>query len=114
MLTQLSYPKIRPHHLERQALIYIRQSTLAQVRDNPGSTARQYDLIRRTRELGWRAEQIEIIDQDQGFSGANAANRDGFQQLIAQVGLGQAGVVVSIEASRLARSCIDWYRLLEI
>lgn len=114
MLNQLTTRKIRPEHLQRQALIYIRQSTLAQVLENTASTARQYDLARRALELGWSQEQIVIIDQDQGRSGASAADRDGFQFLVAEVGLGHAGAVFSLEVSRLARSCSDWYRLIEI
>lgn len=107
-------PKLRDDHLQRQALIYIRQSTLIQVRDNTGSTARQYHLVDRARELGWPEDQIIVIDQDQGRSGASSSGREGFEQVIATVGLGRAGAVFSLEASRLARSCSDWYRLLEI
>jgi DNA invertase Pin-like site-specific DNA recombinase len=114
MLSSLVNSKIRPDHLDRQAFIYIRQSTLAQVRDNTGSTTRQYELSNRAINLGWSRERIVVIDQDQGHSGASMVGRDGFQFLIAQVGLGLAGAVISIEASRLARSCGDWYRLLEI
>jgi DNA invertase Pin-like site-specific DNA recombinase len=106
--------KIRPEHLDRQALIYVRQSTLLQVRENTGSTTRQYDLVARANELGWARERIRVIDQDQGHSGASAAGRDGFQLLVAEVGLKHAGAVFCLEASRLARSCSDWYRLLEI
>jgi DNA invertase Pin-like site-specific DNA recombinase len=106
--------KIWSEHLERQALIYVRQSTLVQVRENLGSQARQYDLVRRALDLGWSQAQIVVIDQDQGRSGASAEGRDGFQQLVAEVGMGHAGAVFSLEASRLARSCVDWYRLLEI
>jgi DNA invertase Pin-like site-specific DNA recombinase len=106
--------KIRPDHLARQAIIYIRQSTLMQVRENTGSTARQYDLVPRALELGWAREHIRVIDQDQGQSGASSVARDGFQWLVAEVGLKQAGAVFCLEASRLARSCSDWYRLLEI
>lgn len=114
MFARPSPAKIRPDHLDRQAFIYIRQSTLFQVRENTASTARQYDLHQRARELGWAPEQISVIDQDQGHSGASTVGRDGFQQLIAQVGMGYAGAVFSLEVSRLARSCSDWYRLLEI
>ena len=109
-----STPKIRPDHLDRQAFVYVRQSTLFQVREHTASTARQYDLVQRAQDLGWSRACITVIDQDQGRSGSSAADRDGFQLLIAQVGLGQAGAVLSLEASRLARSCSDWYRLLEI
>ena len=106
--------KIQADHLERQALIYVRQSTLTQVRENEGSKERQYGLVQRALDLGWGKEQIVVVDQDQGCSGASAEGRDGFQQLVAEVGLGHAGAVFSLEAFRLARSCVDWYRLLEI
>ena len=106
--------KIQANHLGRQALIYVRQSTLTQVRKNLGSQERQYDLVRRALDLGWAKEQIAVIDQDQGRSGTSVEGRDGFQQLVADVGMGHAGAVFSLEASRLARSCVDWYRLLEI
>jgi DNA invertase Pin-like site-specific DNA recombinase len=106
--------KLRPTHLERQAFIYVRQSTLFQVREHTASTARQYDLAQRARDLGWPREHITIIDQDQGHSGASTAGRDGFQSLLVEVGLGHAGAVLSLEVSRLARSSSDWYRLLEI
>jgi DNA invertase Pin-like site-specific DNA recombinase len=106
--------KIRPDHLDRTAFVYVRQSTLFQVREHTASTARQYDLAQRARNLGWSEASVVVIDQDQGRSGSSATDRDGFQFLIAQVGLGQAGAVISLEASRLARSCSDWYRLLEI
>jgi DNA invertase Pin-like site-specific DNA recombinase len=106
--------KIRPDHLDRRAFVYVRQSTLFQVREHTASSARQYDLAQRAQELGWTSASITVIDQDQGRSRASTAGRDGFQFLVAQVGLGQAGAVLSLEASRLARSCSDWYRLLEI
>lgn len=114
MLAALGTAKLRLDHLARPAWIYVRQSTLAQVRDNVGSTARQYDLAQRARDLGWAPEQIHVVDQDQAHSGASAARRDGFQELVAEVGLGHAGAVLSLEVSRLARSCSDWYRLIEI
>ena len=114
MLNRLTTHKIQPEHLDRQALIYVRQSTLAQVLENTASTARQYDLVQRALDLGWAQEQIIVIDQDHGHSGASASDRDGFQFLVAEVGLGHAGAVLSLEVSRLARSCSDWYRLIEI
>lgn len=114
MLNRFNHPKIQPEHLERQAFIYVRQSTLMQVRDNTGSKARQYDLVQRAMNLGWPRERITVIDQDQGHSGASAIGRDGFQLLVSEVGLGRAGAVLSLEVSRLARSCSDWYRLIEI
>jgi DNA invertase Pin-like site-specific DNA recombinase len=114
MLLPTTSSKIRPTHLERQALVYVRQSTLFQVREHTASTARQYDLTQRAHTLGWPREHITVIDQDQGHSGASTAGRDGFQWLIAEVGLGHAGAVFSLEVSRLARASSDWYRLLEI
>jgi DNA invertase Pin-like site-specific DNA recombinase len=114
MPSQLSHPKIRPDHLDRQALIYIRQSSPMQVRDHTASAARQYDLARCADQLGWPKQRIQVIDQDQGLSGASALTRDGFQHLMAEVSLGRAGAVLSLEASRLARCCSDWYRLIEI
>src|SRR6266567_3488339 len=114
MLFATTPSKIRPAHLERQAFIYVRQSTLFQVREHTASTARQYDLAQRARDLGWPREHLIIIDQDQGHSGASTAGREGFQALIAEVGLGRAGAVLCLEASRLARCCSDWYRLLEL
>src|SRR5919108_3999615 len=114
MLSPTTPSKIRPAHLERQAFIYVRQSTLFQVRAHTTSTARPYDLAPRARDLGWPREAITIIDQDQGHSGASTAGRDGFQSLMAEVGLGHAGAVLRLEVSRLARASSDWYRLLEI
>jgi DNA invertase Pin-like site-specific DNA recombinase len=109
-----SHSKLRADHLARPALIYIRQSTLMQVRENTAGTARQYQLAQRVQELGWPEQLISVIDQDQGQSGASAVGRTGFEHLITEVGLGRAGAVVSLEASRLARSSSDWYRLIEI
>jgi DNA invertase Pin-like site-specific DNA recombinase len=114
MLSSLTTHKIQPDHLDRLAFIYVRQSSLAQVLKNIASTARQYDLVQRALDLGWPRERIMVIDQDQGQSGASSAGRDGFQALVSEVGLGRAGAVFCLEASRLARSCSDWYRLLEI
>jgi len=106
--------KVTAEHLRRQAYLYVRQSTLHQVRDNRESTTRQYDLQRRAQALGWNADQIIVIDEDLGLSGATAAGRTGFQRLVADVGLGQVGLVMGLEVSRLARSNADWHRLLEI
>src|SRR5713226_1604484 len=114
MIARLPNLQIRPEHHDRPALVYVRQSTLAQVRHHTASTARQYDLVQRALDLGWPREQIHVLDQDQGRSGASAAGRDGFQCLVAEVGLGRAGAVLCLEASRLARCCSDWYRLLEL
>jgi DNA invertase Pin-like site-specific DNA recombinase len=114
MASHPSLSKIQPEHLDRVAVIYVRQSSLMQVRDNTASTMRQYDLVQRAMSLGWPREHIQVIDQDQGHSGSSTIGRDGFQSLVAEVGLKHCGAVLSLEVSRLARSCSDWYHLLEI
>ncbi len=106
--------KVTASHRSRAAVIYVRQSTLVQVERNRESTARQYDLVSRARELGWPRSAVTVIDDDLGVSGASAAGRSGFAQLAAQVGMGQVGIVLSLEVSRLARNNADWYRLLEL
>jgi DNA invertase Pin-like site-specific DNA recombinase len=106
--------KVTAEHLARTAFLYVRQSTLRQVMHNTESTQRQYALRRRAIALGWTVEQIVVIDTDQGQSGASAADREGFQRLVADVGLGNAGIVLGLEVSRLARNNADWHRLLEI
>lgn len=105
--------KVTPSHLQRNAYLYIRQSTLKQVMENRESTRRQYALRQQAVALGWPTEQIVVIDSDLAQSGATG-NRSGFQNLVADVGLGKAGIVLGLEVSRLARSSIDWHRLLEI
>jgi DNA invertase Pin-like site-specific DNA recombinase len=107
-------PKIRPEHLRRAAVVYVRQSSLHQVRGNRESAARQYALAERARALGWPAGTVQVIDDDQGRSGATAAHRQGFKKLLAEIGAGQVGLVLALEASRLARSSADWHRLVEI
>ena len=107
-------PKVTAEHLRRSACLYVRQSTLRQVHENCESTARQYDLKRRAQALGWTTDQIIIIDEDLALSGATATDRNGFQRLVAEVGLGRVGVVMGLEVSRLARNSTDWHRLLEI
>ena len=106
--------KVAARHLQRQAYLYVRQSTLRQVLENTESTQRQYALRQRAMSLGWTADQIVVIDRDQGQSGASAADREGFQHLVTEVGLGRAGLVMGLEVSRLARNSSDWHRLLEI
>ena len=106
--------KVNAEHLARTAYLYVRQSTLRQALNNTESTARQYALRQRAAALGWASEQIEVIDCDQGQSGASAADREGFQRLVAEVGMGRAGIVLGLEVSRLARNNADWHRLLEI
>jgi DNA invertase Pin-like site-specific DNA recombinase len=106
--------KITVTHLRRQAVIYVRQSTPGQVEANRESTARQYDLKHRAISLGWPAAAVRVIDEDLGRSGASTHGRSGFAELAAQVGLGQVGIVLSLECSRLARNNADWYRLLDL
>src|SRR5262249_22007899 len=106
--------KVKSHHLSRKALVYVRQSTPQQVLNNSQSTERQYALKQRALQLGWPAELVSVIDDDQGHSAASASDRPGFQSLLAQVALGQVGIVLSLESSRLARSCKDWHHLLEL
>jgi DNA invertase Pin-like site-specific DNA recombinase len=106
--------KIGARHCERQAVVYVRQSTMRQVEQNRESTRLQYGLADRACRLGWRQEQILVIDDDLGRSAASALNRPGFQRLVAEVGLGHVGLVLGIEVSRLARSCRDWHQLLEM
>jgi DNA invertase Pin-like site-specific DNA recombinase len=109
-----AHQKVTPTHLKRNAYLYIRQSTLRQVFENVESTKRQYALRQHAAALGWSQEQIIVIDSDLGQSGASAADREGFQRLVTEVGLGRAGIVLGLEVSRLARNSMDWHRLLEI
>jgi DNA invertase Pin-like site-specific DNA recombinase len=106
--------KVQSHHLERDAYLYIRQSSMKQVIENIESTKRQYALRARATALGWPDDRIVVIDSDQGESGASAAWREGFRRLVTDVGLGRAGIVMGLEVSRLARNNADWHRLLEI
>jgi DNA invertase Pin-like site-specific DNA recombinase len=106
--------KITASHLDRLALIYLRQSSMAQVRENTESTARQYALADEAVRLGWPASQVEVIDADLGLSGRSAANRSGFKDLLARVCLGEVGAIFGLEVSRLARSSADLSRLLEL
>ena len=106
--------KITPVHLKRKAILYVRQSTMRQVYENSESTIRQYALKEKLVSLGWPAENITVIDSDLGQSGAETSGRDGFKQLVADVGSGEVGAIASIECSRLSRSSSDWGRLMEI
>src|ERR671933_117652 len=105
---------IDERHLARRAIIYIRQSSPNQVLTNQESLRLQYDLRRRALDLGWREEDVEVIDTDLGLSGAAATHRTGFKDLIARVTLGQVGIVLSSEVTRLSRNCSDWYPLLDL
>jgi DNA invertase Pin-like site-specific DNA recombinase len=114
MLTGAVPSKVTAAHLSRPALLYVRQSSLKQVIHNTESALRQYDLRGRAIALGWAADQVTVIDIDQGHSGASAADREGFQHLVAEVSLGRAGIVLGLECSRLARNSADWHQLLEL
>jgi DNA invertase Pin-like site-specific DNA recombinase len=109
-----AHQKVRADHLKRDAYLYIRQSTLRQVIENTESTKRQYNLGDHAVALGWPIERLVVIDNDLGQSGASAVDREGFQELVAAVGMGKVGIVLGLEVSRLARNSTDWHRLLEI
>jgi len=113
-MTGDAHQKVNAGHLKRNAYLYVRQSTIRQVFENTESTKRQYALRQNAMALGWPAERIIVIDSDLGQSGASAVDREGFQRLVAEVGIGKAGIVLGLEVSRLARNSTDWYRLLEI
>jgi DNA invertase Pin-like site-specific DNA recombinase len=106
--------KIRRSHLERLAIVYVRQSTMQQVDRHQESTRLQYALVDRAIELGWPRSQVLLIDEDLGRSASTAQGRPGFQRLVAEVGLDHVGMVLGIEISRLARCSRDWYQLLEV
>ena len=105
--------KIKNQHLDRWALVYVRQSTHHQILDHPESTARQYALVDRAAALGWNQERVMVIDQDLGISGRSTATREGFQRLRSMVVLNHVGIVLGLEVSRMARSHRDWHDLFE-
>src|SRR2546426_8234657 len=106
--------KITPAHQSKPAYIYVRQSTLAQVRHNHESTERQYALQDKALAMGWPQRSIRVLDRDLGLSGAQSTGREDFKTLVADVSMGQVGAVFALEVSRLARSNLDWHRLLEL
>lgn len=106
--------KLQPTHLQRTAIVYVRQSSPAQVEHNRESTLRQYALVERALTLGWQRDQISVIDEDLGMSGASSAQRLGFARLTTEVALKHVGIVLGLEVSRLARNNADWYRLLDL
>jgi DNA invertase Pin-like site-specific DNA recombinase len=108
------FPKIEPRHLMRRAIVYIRQSTPRQVQHNQESTRRQYQLAERAYQMGWAAPQVEVIDEDLGQSGASSHLRTGFQRLVAAIGLGEVGIILVTEVSRLSRRNSDWHRVIEL
>lgn len=105
---------VTPQHLSRKAIIYIRQSSPHQMLSNQESLRLQYALRQHAIELGWADEQVEVIDHDLGLTGASIAHREGFKDLLAQVTLGQVGIILSYDVTRLSRNCSDWYPLLDL
>lgn len=108
------HPKIQPTHLSRQAVVYVRQSSIYQVQNHLESQKRQYALKDRAIKFGWQKDQILIIDEDLGISGARSENRPGYQKLVSLLALRKIGIILGLEVSRLARNCLDWYQLLEL
>ena len=106
--------KITDLHLQRLAIVYVRQSTQKQVLEHQESTARQYALADRAMDLGWSRAAVEVIDEDQARSGSTAEGRSGYQRLLAEVSADRVGLILGLEMSRLARSCKDWHTLLEL
>ena len=106
--------KVRSAHTRRLAYVYVRQSSPTQVKNNRESTRRQYALVERARACGWDSDRIRVIDEDLGKSGASTDGRDGFSRLAVDAALGQVGLVLGLEVSRLARNNADWYRLLDL
>ena len=106
--------KVTDLHLQRAAIVYVRQSTQKQVLEHQESTARQYALADRAINLGWSRTAVEVIDEDQARSGSTAEGRSGFQRLLAEVSADRVGLILGLEMSRLARSCKDWHTLLEL
>ena len=105
--------KIMASHLSRHAIVYLRQSSAAQVEHNRESTDGQYSLVTKTRDLGWPDDRIIVIDEDLGLSGSGCVARCGFARLTAEVALARVGLVLGLEVSRLARNNADWHRLID-
>jgi DNA invertase Pin-like site-specific DNA recombinase len=108
------HTKVTPAHLQRLAYIYVRQSSPQQVERHRESQAYQYQMVKRAESLGWSADRIRVIDTDLGLSGQGSEWRDGFTELVAEVSLGQVGIIFGYEVSRLARNNSDWYHLLDL
>ena len=109
-----SHPKVEARHLRLLAVVYIRQSTPQQLQNNQESTRRQYELARRARQMGWPETAVRVIDDDLGMSGASSQSRAGFQRLVASIGMGEVGIVLVTEVSRLSRLNSDWHRVIEL
>lgn len=114
MTSHISDERLTTAHRAKLAYVYVRQSSVNQVRQHQESTELQYRLVDRAIDLGWPRERVQVIDEDLGKSGAGSVERHGFQKLIAEIGLGNAGLVISLDASRLARNNRDWHQLLEL
>src|SRR5260370_39974481 len=112
MIIETSH-KLSASQLQGRAFLYIRQSTARQVLEHTESTARQYALRKRAVALGWKDDQVMVIDSDLGQSGASAADREGFQKLVMEVSMGRVGIVLGLEVSLLARNSTEWHRLVE-
>ena len=108
------HAKVTASHLSRATIVYLRQSSPAQVENNRESTDRQYALVHKAAGLGWPAERVVIIDEDLGVSGSGVVARSGFARLTAEVALGHVGLVLGLEVSRLARNSADWHRLIDL
>jgi DNA invertase Pin-like site-specific DNA recombinase len=106
--------KVEHQHTGKPAYIYLRQSTMAQVHNHQESTERQYALKDKALQLGWTSSMIRILDRDLGVSGAHMTGREDFKTIVADVSMSKVGAIFAIEASRLARSCADWHRLIEL
>src|SRR6266571_6270561 len=113
-LDDMRTEKLHAWHRDRLAVVYVRQSTPQQVLDHQESTRLQYGLRSRALELGWAGDRVLVIDDDLGRSGTSIQGRLGFQRLVSEVSLDHVGIILGIEISRLARSCADWYQLLEL
>jgi DNA invertase Pin-like site-specific DNA recombinase len=105
---------IQPHHLQRHAIVYPRQSTPQQVLNHQESLRLQYALTERARAFGWDASDVQVIDDDLGATGSSTVGRPGFQELVSRVNLGQVGIIFAYDVTRLARNCTDWYQLLDL
>ena len=114
IMNREQHQKVTPRHLKRAALLYVRQSTMRQVFENTESTKRQYALRDRAVALGWPRDEIVVVDGDLGHTATAAGDREGFERVVTEVGMGRVGMVLGLEVSRLARNSSDWHRLLEI
>ncbi len=110
----MSQGKLKPVHPQRKAYVYVRQSSMTQMIEHAESKKRQYALVERAVALGWPREAVEVIDEDQGRSGASTEGRAGFSRLVDAVAHGEVGAIFALEVSRLARSSVDWQRLLAL